>query len=261
MKNPLRALITVTASLTLLPVYAQFGGPPGGMGMGAPRGPEFSGGMAKIFGNNSAFTATMEMQTKDHSGRTVTMPGKLAVDDGKSHFEIDMTKMTGHELGAEQAAQMKSMGFDRMVMISLPDKKTSLTVFPGMQAYIEMPIRDPEATKPASDFKMDVTELGKDTVDGHPCVKNKVVVTDKEGNQHESTVWNATDLKDFPVKIETQERGNTMTMVFKDVKLAKPDASEFNPPADYKKYDNMGAMMQQEMMKRMGGGRMGAPGQ
>jgi len=39
---------------------------------------------------------------------------------------------------------------------------------------------------------------------GRPsCVKNKVIVTDDKGDKHESTVWNATDLKNFPVKIET----------------------------------------------------------
>lgn len=260
MKNRFGLLITLAASLTLLPAYAQFAGPPGGIAMGGPHGPEFGGAMEKIFGANSAFTATMQMQTKDNSGQTITIPGKIAVDDGKSRFEMDMTQMKGHKMNGQEMTQMKSMGLDRMVMITLPDKQTSFIVYPGMKAYVAATMHNPEAAKPASDFKMDVTELGKDTVDGHPCVKNKVVVTDKEGNKHESTVWNATDIKNFPVKIETQERGNTMTMLFKDVKLTKPDASEFSPPSDYKKYDNMGTMMQQEIMKRMGGG-MGRPRQ
>ena len=55
------------------------------------------------------------------------------------------------------------------------------------------------------DYKVETTEIGKETLDGHPCVKNKYVVTDNEGVKHESTVWNATDLKNFPVKIQTTE--------------------------------------------------------
>jgi hypothetical protein len=47
-------------------------------------------------------------------------------------------------------------------------------------------------------------------------------------------------------------------MLFKNVSLAKPAASLFDPPADFKKYDSVQQMMQQEMMKRMGGG-MGMP--
>ena len=106
---------------------------------------------------------------------------------------------------------------------------------------------------------MDVTELGKETVDGHPCVKNKTVVTDKEGNQHESLVWNATDLKKFPVKIEQSQNGMKITMAFRDISFSKPTANLFDPPNDATKFDSMQSMMQQVMMKRMGG--LGAPPQ
>ena len=79
----------------------------------------------------------------------------------------------------------------------------------------------------------------------------------EEAKKHEATVWNATDLKKFPVKIETTEQGQAVTMLFKDVKLSKPEANLFDPPSDLKYYSMM-SLMQQEMMKRMGGG-MGMP--
>ena len=57
-------------------------------------------------------------------------------------------------------------------------------------------------------------------------------------------MWSATDLKNFPVKVETTEGGNTVTMLFKDVKLEKPDAAlNLEPPSDYKKYGDMMTMM------------------
>jgi hypothetical protein len=146
------------------------------------------------------------------------------------------------------------MGMNSMVMISRPDKKISYMIYPGMQAYAENPLQDRETTASAADFKVETTELGKDTVDGHPCVKTKFIVTDDQGAKHESVVWNATDLKKFPVKIETVQQGQTMTILFKDVNLAKPDAGLFDPPSDYTKYDSMQAMMRAQMMKRMGGG-------
>ena len=92
------------------------------------------------------------------------------------------------------------------------------------------------------------------------CVKNKAVVSDHEGNKHESIIWNATDLKGFPIKILTEEHSQSMTMLFKDVKFSKPDASLFETPAGLKRYDSPMALMQGEMMKRMGGG-MGMPPQ
>jgi hypothetical protein len=260
MKKYLLVLAAVIAGSTLSTTHAQ-PGMRGGMG-GPPPGPRLGGDMAKIFGENSAFSATLEMHTTGGPAADgMTMPGKLANLEGKSRFEMDMTQMKSSRMPPQASEQMKQMGMDKMVAIARPDKKLSYLVYPGMQAYVENPLQDPDAAKPESDFKIDTTELGKDTVDGHECVKNKVVVTDKEGKTHESTVWNATDLKKFPVKVETTENGMTVTMQFKDVKLAKPDAGQFDPPSGFKKYDSMMAMMQQEMMKRMGGGAGMPPGQ
>jgi hypothetical protein len=250
-----RIFLTLAVSafcLFLIPVRAQ---PGMRAGMGGPSGPRLGGDMAKIFGENSAFSANLEMQsTGGPAGDGMTMPGKLAYLEGKSRFEMDMSQMKSSRMSPQAAEQMKQMGMDKMVAIARPDKKVSYLIYSGLQAYVENPIQDPDAAKPESDYKIETTELGKDTVDGHACVKNKVVVTDKEGKAHESTVWNATDLKKFPVKVETAENGMTVTMLFKDVKLTKPDIAQFDPPSGFKKYDSMMEMMQQEMMKRMGGG-------
>ena len=103
---------------------------------------------------------------------------------------------------------------------------------------------------------MESTELGKETVDGHPCVKNKVVVTDKEGKKLESTVWNASDLKNFPVKMEHNDaQSGTVTLTYKDIKLEKPEVSSFDPPANFTKAANMMEMM----MKGAGAGGFGRP--
>ena len=196
----------------------------------------------------------MEFETGDSvSGDAMTMPGKLSFDAGKSRFEMNMAEMKGAAMPPEAAAQMRAMGMDAIVTISLPDKKTVYLIYPGMQSYVENPLPEKTAGMTDDDFKMETTELGHETVDGHECVKNKVVVTDKDGKKHESTVWNATDLKKFPVKIETAESGHKAVMHFKDVKFTKPAASAFEIPSDFKKYASMQTMMQEVMMKKMGG--------
>ncbi|MGA2544763.1 MAG: hypothetical protein ABSG78_24705 [Verrucomicrobiota bacterium] len=258
MKKYISILTAAVLSFILTPAQAQ----PGARGgMGGPL-PSFGGGMAKIFGDNSAYSAKLEMHSGGGAaGAEVTIPGKLTYLEGKSRFEMDMTEMKGGDLPPQAAAQMKQMGMDKMIIISRPEKNITFMIYPGLQAYVQMPPPDPDAAKPASDFKSEATELGKETVDGHACVKNKVVVTDKAGTARQSTVWNATDLKNFPVKIETSDGGTTVTMLFKDVKFDRPEAAQFEPPAGFKKYDDMMTMMQQEMMKRMGGGRGLPPGQ
>jgi len=87
---------------------------------------------------------------------------------------------------------MKQMGMDKTVRILRPDKKVEYLIYPGLQAYVEEAIKNADAARPESDYTVETTELGKETVDGHACVKNKVTVTDKEGKKHECTVWNAT---------------------------------------------------------------------
>ena len=238
-------LISLTAfALGLAPARAQFG----------PRGPRFDASLSKLFGDNAAFSATLDFQTKDGgSGETMSMPGKLAFLDGKARFEMDMTQMRGAKIPPEAAEQMKAMGMGNMVIISRPDKKLAYMIYPGMKAYTENETKDPEDAKAADKWKIEETEAGKETVAGHVCVKFKAVVTDDKGDKHESTVWRATDLKNFPIKIEANERDMPVTMLFKDIKLAKPDAAQFDPPKDFKRYDNMQALMQEEIMKRLGG--------
>jgi hypothetical protein len=252
MKIHHQIILTGALCLGMVSAHAQFGPRPGAMG-GASHGVGFSGSTAKLFGDNSAFSAVLEMQTPGGpGGETMTVPGKLAFDQGKSRFEMDMAQMQGAKVPPEAVAQMKSIGMDKIIVISRPDKKVSYLIYPGLQSYVESPAQDPNADAPASDFKLETTELGKETVDGHPCIKNKAVVTDKEGAKHEATIWNATDLKKFPVKIEQTEQGSTVTMLFKQVTLSKPEASLFTAPNAFTKYDNVQTMMQQVMMKRMG---------
>jgi hypothetical protein len=248
-------LVVLSLLAAILPSPAQ----PGAMGTS---GPGLSGSTAKLFGDNTSFSADLELQvTSGQGGDTMTLPGKIYFDEGKSRFEIDMSQIKGGMMSPQMAMQMKSMGMDKAVVISRPDKKLAYQVYPGLQAYIESQLSDREAALTGTDFKMDTTEMAKETVDGHPCVKNKTVVTEKDGTQHESMVWNATDLKKFPVKIEQAEGGTKTAMQFREVKLSKPSTSLFDPPGDAKKYDNMQAMMQQVMSKAIGGAAAKPQGQ
>ena len=258
MRIKLQSLLVATLSLGLVSSFAQPGGP-GGMGGGGPGGPNFGGSMSKLFGDNKTFSSIVEIQAKDGQSGDTTIPGKLMFDDGKSRFEMDITKMKNSKMSPGAAEQMKAMGMDSMVVISRPDKKLSYMVYVGLNSYVEMPLKESDSPEAINKFKVETTELAKETVDNHPTVKNKVVVTDDKGKTQEFTVWNATDLKSFPVKLEMSEGGTAVTMVFKEVKLAKPEAKLFEAPVGLKKYDNMMTMMQEEMMKKMGEGGGFAP--
>ncbi len=249
MNKYLTLLATATLCIGLAPAFAQLGPAPGSSG--------FDSAMRKLLGDNAAFSATLETQIKPKTDDLVTMPGKIAYDSGKARMEMNLSAATGLKMPPGAATQMKSMGLDQMITISIPGKKSMLLIYPGMQSYVDNPLPEGAAAT-NQDFKITTTELGKETVSGHPCVENKVVVTDAKGATNEFTVWNATDLKNFPVKIFRPGPEADVTMLLTEVTLAKPAANLFEAPAGYTRYDNMQTMMQTEMMKKMGGG-MGLP--
>jgi hypothetical protein len=249
--------LVVSAALlfAINPARAQPGGGGGGQG-----GPHFSGALVKLFGDNAAFTASVRVEADGASiGQAMTMDSTMSLLDGMTRFDMDMSKMHGPNIPPQAVEQMKQLGLDKVVTVSVPDKKVARLIYPTIKAYAETPISESDAAK-AADFKMEVKESGSETVEGHDCVKNKVVVTGTDGVAHESTVWNAKDLNNFPVKIQMTEHGTQMTMTFKDVKLQKPDASLFNPPSDFKKYDSMMSLMMSRMNAGGAAGSMGAPG-
>ena len=227
--------------------------------------PDISDAMAKVLGTNLYFSATVHTDVSmPGQNQNVSMTGKTYFYGGDTRSEMDMTQMTGNSIPPQALTQMKSMGMDKMVAISQNNKKVVYMVYPGLNAYAKM--QQPDASASTNNAKLETTELGKDTVDGHPCIKKQFKVTDLAAGQHMTMItWTATDLKNIPIQVQqtlTGEDGATissMTMSYTDINLTKPDASLFAPPAGYTPYSDVQTMMQTEMMKKMGPG-MGAPG-
>jgi hypothetical protein len=114
-----------------------------------------------------------------------------------------------------------------------PDKKVTYVIYPGIQSYQEVILVKGEADAFEKGLKLKKAALGKETIDGHPCVKNKAIISDGKTQVFEATTWNATDLKDFPVRIEMKEKVNTVRMTFSQVRFVKPEAKQFEVPAGY----------------------------
>ena len=148
-------------------------------------------------------------------------------------------------------AQMQAMGMDKTVAIILPEKHMSYLVYPGLKAYCELQTQaGSSATLSNKPPKVERTEIGKEAIDGHPCVKYKVVVTPENGTPVNMLVWQATDLNNYPIQTQV-EAGNGMVVTtrFQDINQSKPAALLFEPPSDYKRYGSP----QELMMSTMGG--------
>jgi hypothetical protein len=197
---------------------------------------------AKLFGSNTAFSASATTRVIDlQQKETMMMPMTYTFLDGKTRSEVDMAQVKSREIEAGAAAMFKQMGLDRMVTIVRPDKQTVFVIYPGLAAYAETPV-------PTAEIQM--VTIGNEVVDGHPCQKKKLSISSKEGKQ-EGWVWQATDLKEFPIRIEINlTNGSTLT-TYTGIRFEKPDAKLFEPPGDYEKYDSVEKMIRVAAMKRL----------
>lgn len=212
--------------------------------------------LALLFGKNTAFSATAVMSAKNARGKEKAGAElEYMFLDGKMRAEVDITKTKAGGGNSETMAMLQSIGLDKVVTIVRPDKKMTYVVYPGANGYCEFPqtIAAGATNQPP---KIEKVELGKETVENHPCVKYKMTVTATDGKKYESTVWQATDLNDFPVKSEMQSEGDTVTTVFKNVKLTAPPKGMFEILTGWKKYDSLNQLMMggmQDMLKSLGG--------
>ena len=210
--------------------------------------PDPCAALAKFFNRDAEFTALAKVVIVGKKARdNQTMEMRFAVSGRKMRNEMDMTKMGN--IPARDVAGMKQMGMDQMVILALPEKPATYMVFPNLKSYADMPA----SGKGNPEGKLEKTALGSETVEKRACAKSKLTFTDKDGKTAEAIVWEATDLKSFPIQYQTVEDGQTTTMTFSDIKMDKPDASLFALPESYKKYGNMQEMMMGNMERLMKG--------
>lgn len=203
----------------------------------------------KLFGSNAAFTARAEIKTSGNAGMDMTMTMNFAVDGKKTRSEVNMADMKSESIPPDAIANMKQMGIDRVVSIVRPDQKLLYLIYPGMKAYAKVPLPKEATPTPDQEPKMETTALGKETIDDHACIKNKVVMTASDGAKQEFTTWNATDLKDFPIQIQATDKNATILLHYRKIKFEKPDLKQFEPPAGFTVYDDMQQMMMSAMQK------------
>jgi hypothetical protein len=82
----------------------------------------------------------------------------------------------------------------------------------------------------AQDASIERSPAGTDTVDGHSCKVENMTVTPHNGQPVKMKIWEAEDLKSFPLKVEMQTSHGPMTILYKDVSFSEPPASLFTHP-------------------------------
>ncbi len=222
--------------------FAQFDGP-GSTGVSAS--------LIRLFGTNNAFTAQMEVQVLGKDNKEIIgMPMNFALLGNKIRVEVDMTRMR-NRLQPAAVAQMKPLGLDNVTSVIRPETRTNLIIFPKLRAFVKLDMPPNEAEAFLRRAKLERTTLGKEKMEGYNCVKQRVVITDDDGQKSEATVWTATELRGFPVCVATREKEGTVTVRFRKVQFLAVPATQFEPPAGYGEYADMQVLMAGPVVKFM----------
>ena len=210
--------------------------------------------LTRLFGENKAFSAqaVLKVYGPDETEVLSTTMG-FAVRDRKLRMDVDISKLKSTHLPAGIAGSLAQLGMQKVVSLVLPEKHASYLIYPGLECVLKVPMDDKDASPHASDFRLEREAIGRETMEGHACIKYRVTVTDTTGSTQEAITWNAAKLKDFPIQIQMSDGDNLMILRFQNVKLVAPGAELFDLPASYPQYDSQSALMQAVMMKALSG--------
>jgi hypothetical protein len=93
------------------------------------------------------------------------------------------------------------------------------------------------------------TDVGTETVEGHPCKVENVIVTRNDGKKIESKVWEAQDLQGIPVKIESHVGDITLSASYRDISVGTPERELFTVPEKCTPLEKMGQVVEQKTIR------------
>ncbi|HAM73026.1 MAG TPA: hypothetical protein DCM86_15415 [Verrucomicrobiales bacterium] len=248
---PMIAAAALILLLTHSPTAA-FGQLPGGGGSDPS---SFNPALLQLFGGAKAFSGRVNLRVTDQGNKeTMRTPMTLVYLENKVRVEVNLGDMVQATLPPQAIAMFKQAGMDQVTSILRPDRKQAIICFPAAKIYTQEGMSPSDLDAFNSTYDVKFQEIGNESLEGHPCTKCKFTVGSSSGKTMQGTVWRATDLKNFPVRIQVPAPDSTLEMTFKEIKTARPEAAQFEAPGGFKRFDNMEKLMTERMSSILGGG-------
>jgi hypothetical protein len=149
-----------------------------------------------------------------------------------------------HEAGAMQGKVYYAPGKERremnqggmnMVTISRHDKKVMWMLMPETKSYMEMPMGAQSAPGDISGYKMEHSEVGKDTLNGVPTTKSKLIMTGPDGGKLGGFMWSTKEGIMVKMDAISVDKGDKMRIKqeLTNLKIGKQDPQLFEIPPGY----------------------------
>lgn len=230
--------------------FSQFLGPLPIQGQLQEQAPFFAAALSEFFTDSRDYSARAELILPGRE-RGDSIPIGLAVSEGRMRWQVNFSQVRSAHFPAERIAMLRQMNLDSAVLWLKPgdDLKVAL---PRLKAWAQTPspkmqqIEDKAADKQGGLKK---TAVGKETIDGHPCIKYMLTVPAENNPNQIALTWEATDLDNLPIKILVKTDGKVHGFQLRNVKLGKVDERHFEPPAEFAKKPSLTALLQEGVMR------------
>lgn len=150
-------------------------------------------------------------------------------------------------------------GGEKMITITRRDKKMAWTLMPAEKMYMEMSLAQASAENKAdpSQYQIEQTIVGPETVNGINTTKGKIVMTGADGAKMGGFMWLTKEnimVKMDVIAIDKKDKMRIKTELT-NLKIGKQDAKLFEIPAGYDKMGmpgmDGGMPNMKDMMKMM----------
>lgn len=246
-----RGLVVFFLWVTAGPARAQLAN---GLLPGLDHAPFLAAAMSEVFSDSRAFSAVALAQLPGRSPGQA-LPLGFATSKGRMRWYLNLERAQGLNLEPEVASLLREAKLGQILLLLRPETNAVVAI-PGLKAWFELPMPVPQSVKDKAQEKagfLQKTEVGREMVEGHPCVKYRLHNAGGKDSQEEAFVWQATDLKNLPIRFQARIHGEQYGLLFRDVRQSEPDPKLFDPPTGYTKIAGPEVLLQSALLRQMPG--------
>jgi hypothetical protein len=195
--------------------------------------PEFLNGPAvALLTNIPGYSAHVATDIVRPYGNQHALSGALLERNGRLVFQPD------------QVEKKKKRPVAGLIFIWDANLRQGWTLSEALQGYAPV-----NAGLAATNVQIDSSAGISEVIDNHPCHRYEARITCSDGSVALYKVWQADDLRHFPLRIQSNTGGKPMTLDFSDVLFDPPSQTLFNPPDGFVRYDTSVALMNELIIR------------
>jgi hypothetical protein len=191
------------------------------------------GPVSTVLTNLNGFSAHITITTTSPDGAARAKSGELLGREGRLIFQPAL------RIKGKRARAVGGLFFIWDVT-----KQSGYVLSEALQGYA--PIKSDAG--PAGQINI-IKEGIQADVNGHPCHRCAAVVVWNNGHTTHLTLWQADDAGHFPVRIETANGPDHMTLDFSEIRLEFPAQGIFLPPDGFTAYASSIALMNELIVR------------